>query len=179
MGARTVAGVECPKGLPTAKSVRDGRARLKAHRKLLKARLGGLRGRRRPRACPTPGKTVHLKDGVPTAQVAAGVRYARLMVVRAVVNNRHGQQAHFSNKPTPRPSGCVNTTPLGRTWPTEPGKCQQGAFPFTSRIPPPDSALRTGPSLLASKTGQTREKTSLEQTLTVNFSMAGRTSRLV
>jgi predicted nucleic acid-binding protein len=32
-------------------------ARSKTHRKLLKARLGGLRGRRRPRACPTdPGR---------------------------------------------------------------------------------------------------------------------------
>src|ERR1039457_4869731 len=31
------------------------RARSKTHRKLLKARPGGLRGRRRPRACPTAG----------------------------------------------------------------------------------------------------------------------------
>src|ERR1022692_4923915 len=59
------------------------------------------------------GKTVHLKDGARRLpQVAARVRYARLMVVRAVVNNRHGQQGHFANKPTPRPSGCGNTTAL-------------------------------------------------------------------
>jgi hypothetical protein len=63
------------------------------------------------------GKTVHLKDGARRLpQVAARVRYARLMVVRAVVNNRHGQQGHLSNKPTPRPSGCVNTTASGRIY---------------------------------------------------------------
>ena len=67
------------------------------------------------------GKTVHLKDGARRLpQVAARVRYARLMVVRAVVNNRHSQQARFSNKPTPRPSGCGNTTPFMASLVTKP-----------------------------------------------------------
>src|ERR1039458_3338643 len=39
--------------LRTRERVQGDRARSKTHRKLLKARPGGLRGRRRPRACPT------------------------------------------------------------------------------------------------------------------------------
>src|ERR1039458_6681502 len=52
-------------------------------------------------------------EGLPhaAAQVAARGRYARLMVVRAVGNNRHGQQGHCPNKPKNQPSGYL---PSGR-----------------------------------------------------------------
>src|ERR1017187_4640643 len=99
------------------------------------------------------GKTVHLKDGARRLpQVAARVRYARLMVVRAVVNNRHGQQGHFSNKPTPLPSGCVNTTPFMASLVTKPAPYGRVAAPiicspspfftFSARISPLTPPIR-------------------------------------
>src|ERR1022692_1036525 len=66
------------------------RARSKTHRKLLKARRGGLRGRRRPRACPTPDGTswrvsfqLSAFSGQLLAFLAALVEFRREVVDRA------------------------------------------------------------------------------------------------